>query len=308
MSIQNFIPEIWGDLLLKAYRRTLVYGALFNRDYEGDIKEVGDTVRINAIGDPTILSYSKDTTITAPQTLTGAQTVLQVSQAKYFNFSVDDIDAAQQNPKVMGEATNRAGYGIALAMDKYLAGFYTDVASGNTLGTSGTPLVVAAPIYSAVGAGTTAYDYLVNLSQLLDQNEVPAQDRYCVIPAWMKTSITLDPRFTSFNTPEANARLVTGLMDASRGVAGANYLGKIDSMDVYWSNSAPHIGGTLGIAGSQDVVLAAHRDAFTMAEGLSRVEAYRPPDRFSDAMKGLTLYGAKTLRPNAIAVLYAQHP
>lgn len=308
MSIQNFIPEIWGDQILKAYRRVLVYGSLFNRDYEGDIKEVGDTVRINAIGDPTIYSYSKDTTITAPQTLTGAQTVLQISQAKYFNFAIDDVDTAQQNPKVMGEAASRAGYQIALTVDKYLAGFYTDVASGNTLGSSGTPLVLDTPLYNKVGGGTTAYDYLVNLAQILDQNEVPAEDRYCVVPSWMKTFITMDPRFTSFNTAQANARLAMGLTADGGSASAPNYLGKVDSMDVYWSNSAPHLGGTSGASGSQDVVLAAHRDCFTMAEGLSKVEAYRPPDRFSDAMKGLTLYGAKTLRPYAMAVLYAQHP
>ncbi len=50
MSLNNFIPSIWGDTLLAALRADLVFGNLVNRDYEGEIRAVGDTVRINAIG------------------------------------------------------------------------------------------------------------------------------------------------------------------------------------------------------------------------------------------------------------------
>ena len=69
-----------------------MFGALFNSDYEGQIQRMGDTVKINAIGDITITSYTKDTDLSAPQSLTDAQTMLTISQAKYYNFEVDDVD------------------------------------------------------------------------------------------------------------------------------------------------------------------------------------------------------------------------
>ena len=83
MSLSNFIPTLWADTILAALQKNLVFGALFNTDYEGEIKQYGDSVKINAIGDITISSYTKDTDINAPQSLTDAQTMLTISQAKY---------------------------------------------------------------------------------------------------------------------------------------------------------------------------------------------------------------------------------
>jgi hypothetical protein len=68
---------------LAALRKSLVYGNLFNTDYEGEISRMGDTVKINAIGDVTISNYAKDTDLNPPQALTDAQTMLVINQAKY---------------------------------------------------------------------------------------------------------------------------------------------------------------------------------------------------------------------------------
>ena len=141
--------------------------------------------------------------------------------------------------------------------------------------------------YDKVGGGTTAYDELVVLSQKLTENLVPKQGRWCVVPPWIKTFLTQDPRFTSYNTPDARLTILSGKLDASAGMASDAYLGKIEGMDVYESMNAPHLGGTIGIAGSQDVCLAGHTMAVTKAEGINKVEAYRPPYRFADAVKGL---------------------
>jgi NACalpha-BTF3-like transcription factor len=298
--------QLWANELLVALRANLVYANLFNRDYEGEIARMGDTVRINGIGEITISNYSKDTDINAPQALTDAQTMLVISQAKYYNFAVDDVDQAQQNPKVMQEAMSRAAYDLSLVIDQYLAGFYTDASASNMVGSSASFVTPVVPTQANVGAGTTVYDYLVVLNQYLDQSLVPAKGRWCVVPPWIKTLLTQDIRWTSFNTPDARQTIASGL--SGSGANGDAYMGQIDGMDVYVSVNAPHLGGTVGIAGSQDVVLAGHSMAATYAEGLNKTEAYRPPYRFSDAVKGLALYGAKTVRPQALAAAYLQHP
>lgn len=308
MSLNNFIPELWADTLLAALRKNLVYANLANRDYEGTIARMGDTVRINAIGDITISNYVKDTDINTPQALTDAQTVLQITQAKYYNFEVDDVDAAQAHPAVMQEAMSWAAYKLSDQIDQYLAGFYTDIPSASSIGTSVSFTTPTAPTQTNIGAGTTVYDYLVVLSQYLSQNYVPKTNRWCVVPLWVKTQLTQDIRFTSFNTPDARQTITTGKLDASAGMSSEAYLGKIEGMDVYESVNAPHLGGTAGITGSQDVVIAGHNMAFTYAEGLQKTEAYRPPYRFADAVKGLALYGAKVVRPYAMAAAYLQHP
>ena len=308
MSLNNFIPALWADTLLAALRKNLVYGALFNDDYEGEISRMGDTVKINAIGDITITNYTKDTDLNPPQALTDAQTMLVINQAKYYNFEVDDVDAAQAHPAVMTEAMAWAAYKMALTMDNFFAGFYTDAIAANTIGSSGTPTVPVAATQANVGGGQTVFDYIVTLGQFLTQQAVPKQGRWVVIPPWVKVFLVEDIRFSSFNTDAGRATIMSGNLDASGGQATDAYIGKIDGMDVYESLNAPNIGGTPGNTGSQDVILAGHTMALTKATGINKVEAYRPPYRFADAVKGLCLYGAKTVRPYAIATMYIQHP
>jgi hypothetical protein len=117
--------------MLVTLRKGLVFGNLFNDDWSGVIKHQGDTVKINGIGTITISAYSKDTSINAPQSLTDAQTQLTISQASYYNFAIDDVDAAQNEPKVMAQAMSDAGYYMADTMDQYYSGFYSDASLAN---------------------------------------------------------------------------------------------------------------------------------------------------------------------------------
>lgn len=318
MSLNNFIPNMWADSLLVALRNALVFGNLVNRDYEGTISRAGDTVRINGIGQITVSDYTKDTDISAAQALQDAQTVLTIDHAKYYNFEVDDVDAAQQMPKVMQEAMSYAGYQIANVIDQFLAGLYTEAASANTIGSSGSFTTVQTPLYNQVGGGSTVYDEIVKLGQYLTQSKVPRQGRWCVIPPWCATHLAQDPRFTSFNTAQARQSITQygfdpSAPDSSQGVGVTGglsdaFLGRIKNMDVYESNNITNLGGTEGTSGSQDVIMAGHPMAWTYADGLQKVEAYRPPLRFADAVKGLHLYGAKVTRPYALAAAYLQMP
>ena len=163
MSVSSFTPEVWSKEILVALQNVHVYAPLCNRDYEGDIANMGDTVRINGIGDITITTYTKDTDINPPQALTDAQTALVVDQAKYFNFAVDDVDALQQQPKVMGEALDRAAYGIGEGIDDFVAGLYVNAPSANMLGSSGSPITPAAAGGTDANIGTSVFDYLVKL-------------------------------------------------------------------------------------------------------------------------------------------------
>ena len=69
MSVTNFIPTIWSARLLRHLDKTHVYANLLNRDYEGEIKNFGDPVKINQIGDVTIKNYQKSTDIEVPDEL-----------------------------------------------------------------------------------------------------------------------------------------------------------------------------------------------------------------------------------------------
>jgi hypothetical protein len=308
MSLNNFIPQLWADTLLPALRANLVYGNLFNEDYQGQISQMGDTVKINSIGDVSIFNYTKDTDLNAPQALTDAQSMLTISQAKYYNFEVDDVDQAQAHPQVMTEAMSWAAFELANTMDLYYAGFYTDAV--NNIGSTSSWQTVTVPTNTNVGGGTTLYDYLVMMNQKLTENKVPKQGRWCVIPPWGTTFLIQDIRFTSFNTADARMTIQTNKIDAAGGSTGDAYIGRVAGMDVYESINAPHLSAAsnVGVTGAQDVFLAGHTMTLTKATGINKVEAYRPPYRFADAVKGLALYGAKTIRPYALCAGYFQHP
>jgi len=180
-----------------------------------------------------------------------------------------------------------AAYGLALKVDQYIAGLYTDAASA--VGSAGTP--VAPTATSAVGS--TAYDYLVDLSTKLDEAEAPQDGRWAIVPSWFEGLLLKDTRF-----------IASG--DATAAVARLNgSIGTAAGFSILKSNSVSNNGTT---SGSTYRILAGVAGAITLAEQMRKVEAYRPERRFADAVKGLHLWGAKTMRPNFLAVMYVNRP
>lgn len=291
-SLENFIPNVWAAKILKALDTALVYPQLMSTDYEGDIKQVGDTVRINMIGDVTISSYTKNNDMNAPETLTDAQVLLRIDQAKYFNFQVDDVDAIQQQPKVFDEAARRAAYGLRKVTDSFCAALYTDISATNQIGSDGAPITGTWNT-----AGTQAYDRLVDLGVLLDNQDVPDDQRFVVVPPWFEAYLLKDNRFVSGATPEAIARLTQGRLDGQRGTGVNGYCGRAAGFDVYKSNQVPNTTAT------KYKIIAGHPMAWAYADQVTKVEGYRPEKRFADALKGLHVYGAKVVRPYALALL-----
>lgn len=141
MSIATFIPTIWEARLLAHLDKALVYGNLVNRDYEGDIRQQGDTVKINQIADITVRDYKKGTDITIDD-VDGTPTTLTISQDKYFAFKVEDVDAAQANVNLVDAAMARASYAMRDVVDQYIASFYASAGVTDGLGNDTTPLSI----------------------------------------------------------------------------------------------------------------------------------------------------------------------
>ena len=273
MAVTNFIPTIWSARLNEGFKKALVYGNCVNTDYEGEIKGAGSTVKINSVGAVTIDNYDKSKGINKPQELDSSQSTLTIDQAKYFNFQVDDIDKAQANVDLLDAGIKEASYGLANVADQYIANFYTEVKSGNTIGDDTTPIVPTI---------ANAYDYLIDLGVILDENSVSEIDRFVVVPSWFYGLLLKDPRFTKE-------------IDIMR----TGFVGNIDNMAVYKSNNVPNT------SGEKYKIIAGQKSAISFAGQVDSVEAYRPESQFSDAVKGLQVYGAKCIKPEGIAVLTA---
>lgn len=286
MGLATFIPTVWSARLSLRLEKSLVYGQanVVNRDYEGEIRDAGDSVRIGAIGPVTIGTYTRNNDMDSPEALQDASQTLIIDQSKYFNFQVDDVDRAQSKPEVMDAAMGEAAYGLADTADQYIAGLaWQSVPSGSTQGEVGTGLDIG------YGDGeTNPYVALLKMAQHLDENNVPREGRWAVVPPWFHAYLLMDDRFVQTGSMQAEERLGNGLV------------GQIAGFKVMMSNNVPYATST-----TEYKIVAGTNKAISYAEQISKVEAYRPQLRFADAVKGLHLYGAKVVRPEALALLIA---
>ncbi len=276
MSLNSFIPEVWSSVLLDNLDTAHVYGNLVNRDWEGDISKFGDSVHINQVGPVTLFDYTKNTDMTAVETLTDATQTLTIDQGKGFNFQIDDIDKAQQNPKIMAKAMSRAAYAVSDASDAFIASLWTGVNAANIvgLGTDGSPVV---PVK------TDIYSYFTQASKLLDEANVPSSGRWVVIAPWLLKLLRDSGEF---------------LADTAMGdiVKTTGRIGQVAGFDIYMSNNVPNTTGT------KYKIIFGYEGAITYANQITELEAYRPEARFGDAVKGLHVYGGKLVQDYGIAV------
>lgn len=274
MAFNKFKPEIWSALLLVALRKTLVYSAFTNRDYEGEIAEAGDTVRITSVGRPTISNYVPGTTVISPETVADSQRTLVVDQSKFFAFQIDDVDKRQAKGGVMEQLKDEAAYGFGDVVDQYLASFYTSIQAQNQLGS----------ISVSAATPSQAYDnVLVPLKVRLDKANVSTQGRSVAVTPDFHGVLLRDPRFVKVNEAGTDEGLRNGLV------------GRAAGFDILLTNNAPNT------TGNEFATIAGNNRAITFAEQINKVEAYRPQSSFSDAVKGLLLYGAKNVRPDSLA-------
>lgn len=277
--LANFVPEIWSGRILSRLNDLLVYGNICTTEYEGDISDFGDVVKINEIGTVAVNSYTNTSTgVLTIQQLNSAQKELRIDRGKYFAFWLDDAENAQSKPKVLQAALDQAAWSLANEVDEYLASLY----SGAAVAVGGT---------AATGVDVTSTNVLKYLSlaqQKLDEANTP-NPRWIVVPPWFYQKMTL-----------AKVTLDT----TNSQVLGAGFVGRsFYGFDVYVSNNVVHLSGT-----DRAAILCGYGGSIAMAKQFAGT--YIEPSGtvgFKKLCKGLLLYGAKVLRANNLGILYADY-
>ena len=276
MAITNFIPTVWSENLYQELDKKYIGVANCNRDFEGEIREKGNTVRICGIGNVVVSEYTKNANMNSPSTLSDTARDLKIDQAKYFNFQIDDIDRAQASPKLMELAMKNAAGALANDADRYVYSLY---------GQAG----------STIKCDDVTVDNIVNL----------------IIDARTKlfTNNVSDPEDIVIEvTPEIAGLIMKAKVSLSTDntdVMEAGCIGAIGGCKIYVSNNVKKMEGDTGY---EHKCLARTKRAIAFAEQLSEIDAYRPELRFADAVKGLHLYGAKVVYPNELVVLDLEMP
>ena len=268
MAITNMLPQIWSARILAKLEKNLVFAqpGVVNRDYEGDIRADGDRVHIHSFNDLTVAAYTKNSTTISYEQLTDTRVTLLIDQAKYFAFKVDDIDTAQMRPKLIDAAADRAAYQLAEDADSYIAGLYSGASTSSPDNTIETSQFTASNVYQK----------FVDLAVLMDQVNLPAEQRYVVVPPWVKGLLLQNSTFVTAAQPSA-------VLNGS--------IGQIAGLNILVSNNVK----TTGSSPVVSHMMAGHPSALAYAEQITNVEGLRLEGSFADAIRGLHLYGAKVL-------------
>ena len=280
MAFDNFKAKIWSKAIDRELERAFVFADGTNQQYSGEIKGLGDTVRILGVGKPTVTEHdliSGDISLSTPEKVSDTSVSLVVDKAAYFNYAVGDIDKEQGAGNVLSVLNDEASQEVANKIDKHIANLVhpdkpsyiesvkytkTQVTSSNVMST-----------FDAVQA-------------MLYANDVsPATEVEMIIPPWLYMLF----RQAYQNKDTDNSEYLTN-----------GKVAKYGNMTIKMSNNV-----AIKNDGTRDVyyVQVRTKRAIAFASSEAHTEAYRPESSFSDAVKGFKLYGAKIVRPKELVVL-----
>ena len=320
----NWSPTIFSKKAQIAFRKTSVIESITNNDYFGEIANMGDTVKIVKEPEITVNAYTRGTDITK-QALDDEAFTLIIDMANYFAFSLDDVEDALTHINWMEMASDRAAYKLRDEYDldvlQYLCGWQGNSRNTTARGTKanssagtdellaanklditdfgGSDLGVASEVTSipvSAGGTYTPLAVLNRMKRIQDQNNVPAEGRWVVVdPVFVEELMDESSKFINNDFGSAGDMLRNGRLG-----------GTVRGFQLYVSNNLPSEGtgaATVATGGSETnfgVIVAGHSSAVATAQRINKVETVRDNDHFADVVRGLHMYGAKILRPEAI--------
>jgi hypothetical protein len=290
----NFIPEIWSGKLIENFYDATVLAQISNTDYEGDIRQYGDTVNIRTTPEITIRDYVKGQTLVV-ENPDKPKIQLLIDKGEYFSCVEDDVDKVQSDIVLMDTWSKDASERMKIKIDQRVltdilpgvdvfnkGGTAGRISGAFNLGTTGSPITVTKD-----GASSTVsvIDLIVDMNTVLDEANAPEQGRFIVIPAklagMIKKSELRDASLTGDSvSPLRNGRL-----------------GMIDRTTVFVSHNLSRSG--TGSATKYNLI-AGTKMGFTFASQMTNMETLRSTTTFGNIIRGLQVYGYKVVKGEAL--------
>ena len=310
----SFIPTLWsGKLLAKFYQNTML-SEIMNTDYEGELKNKGDTIRIRTAPSITINDYTGAGSTLATEVPVPIFQDMQVNKAKYFSVQTNDVLAQQADMDLMNMFTEDAAKQLKIAIEDEVF-FNTFVTNGpaaaNAGGTAGaisanynlgTDL---APVAVSGAASAGLLNTILAMSAALDEQNVPEDGRFLVISPFDRQILMQTNIAQAYFTGDSSSIIRTGK------------IGMLDRFTVYVSNllpkgaaakalvpglSATSGGATLTDALARRTMVAGTKHACSFAMTISKTEPLRNQTDFGDIVRGLAVYGRKVVKNEALIV------
>jgi len=326
-SASKYIPSIYSALLVKKFYPQTLFGKISQTDYEGDIKDMGDSVYIRTRAKIETFKYKKGMVLPI-QNPESPFVTLKIDQGEGFSFAIDRVDEFQSDIKLMNEwgddasaqmkqvldrnilvsmcAAGAAAAGKAkatvtdydadgLAYDNYTIAKGALVAGGATAkGTTLTAGTVAGTTMglsdAAVSCATSAniIKQILLYGRYLDENNAPEAGRFVVLPFWaMQTLKDIGSQF---------AQVYATGQDKSPLMTGK--IPGIDRFEIYGSNNLPASTEAL----ESTAVLFGCNYATTFATQITESRIIDNPFSFGKLMQGLQVYGSQIIKPALLGV------
>ncbi len=269
MAYANFKPTIWSKYIQTELEKKCRLVEDCWSQFEGEAKR-GNRVKILGVSSPNVFDYNQDEGLGKPETPADTSQPLDIDQAKAFNFMVDDIDRAQSVEGLMETLLMEATRKMARVRDAYVG----SLAAGATHMSTSLAIGSGAEAKAAVDAGLL----------VLRNNDVDLED---------DVTITVSPFFYQLFRDA-----LTELKTNNDQLIGKGVVGMYDNCKVKLSNN-------LHNDGTDDYMMIRTKRAIAFCGTIEETEAYRPENFFSDAIKGLNVYGAKIIRPEQLYVIKA---
>jgi len=291
----NYIPQLYGKKVLYDFYASTVWKEVTNTDYEGQFKSAGESIKIRVAPAISIGSYTKGAAITYEVPADDA-IEMTIDYAKYTAFRVDDVDKVQMDVDLMNMYAQDASERLQIQVDSdVLSVMRSGVHASNTGATAG---VISGDINLGAATDATnievdrtnALDKLVDLNQALDEQNIPQQGRFVIIPAWYASRLKLSDLKAADFSGDNTGMVRTGL------------IGMIDGMKVFVNNNL-----YAAIPGGQSekcyYVCAGTKMATSFALQLSKMDTLKIPESFGEYWRTLWVYGIKVVRSEGVAVL-----
>lgn len=304
---QGYIPEVWAGKLIERWYNASVIAAITSTDYEGLIKSLGDNVKIRSeplisVGDYSIgqaLDYG----------VPGEALVeLPIDTAKFWAFTIDDIDKHQSDLNLMSIFADAASEQLKVVVDASVllkmqntakAVENRGIAAGSisknvNLGVGG-----GATMFSLTATSNDIVNAILKIGQVMDEQNAPETGRWIVLPAWAIQAM----KAVATGTAASSALVGANTMGDSTSILRNGKIGTIDRFTIYSSNQLPKF-GDVGIVGGltigQSYIYAGVPSACAFASQIVKNETLPNPDSFGELMRGLQVFGYQTIKPEGL--------
>ena len=307
----TFIPNLWADKLLVKFYESTMLREVANMDYEGQFKSKGDSIRIRKTPDINIREYEVGMNLQY-EVPTPDYVDMQIDQGFYFGVKVSDVLQYQADRDLMNMFTDEAAEQMRIAIEEEV--FYNSFvtvgpdsdnegatagqkSAGYNLGTDTAPIDESDP--------NNVLNAILRMSSVLDEQNVPPEGRFLIISPYDRHLLLQSNIAASFFSGDSTS------------IQRSGKIGMLDRFSVYVSNLLPRAeagkqfvkaraatstGDAVASAKARRLMVAGTKHAVSFAASIEKTEPMRDPTDFGDIVRGLSIYGRKVVKPEALVL------